>query len=198
MSHPEKPARGPAETWKALEDQAASDEMDRILALGDRALDEELVGLGFDAKAERARSAAMGEKTMKPAEAKRRREIEPLPLKRGARRRSVANRWVFSLAAALGVGVAYLFVVPLLVVQTPVGKPPGPPAGDGGASTMAADELRRAALQACEMANWRECVEGLDRARAVDPAGDGRADVQRWRRAAGPAIEAKDATATDR
>jgi len=185
MSLSEKPNRRPAERWKALEDQAESDEMDRILALGDRELDEELGALGIDAEAERARGAAMGSTAAKTATAKRQRAVEPIPLASRSPRRPIANRWVFSLAAALGVGVAGLFVVPSLIPAHPVQSPPGPQgmASDAAVSANSAEEMRRAAFAECAIGHWRECLQGLDRARDIDPAGDGQADVQ-WRRSA--------------
>jgi RNA polymerase sigma factor (sigma-70 family) len=45
-------------------------------------------------------------------------------------------------------------------------------------------ELRRAALLRCEKAEAEECLAGLERARALDPAGDGASEVVRARAAA--------------
>jgi hypothetical protein len=183
MSLSEKPNRRPAEQLKALEDQAESDEMDRILALGDREIDDELAALGIDAEAERARGAAMGAMAVMTAKAKRRRAVEPIALTSRVPRRPIARRWVFSLAAALGVVVAGLFVGPLWLPAHPVASPPGPPgmSSDAAVSMNAAEEIRRAAFAQCGIGHWRECLQGLDRARDIDPAGDGQADVQ-WRR----------------
>ena len=53
-----------------------------------------------------------------------------------------------------------------------------------------AEPLRRRALERCASAEWRPCVEGLDEARRLDPAGDARPDVQQARQAAGRALTA--------
>ncbi len=45
-------------------------------------------------------------------------------------------------------------------------------------------ELRRRALLRCDRAEDKECLEGLDRARALDPTGDAAAEVVNARRAA--------------
>jgi hypothetical protein len=59
MSSP--PKRTSTETWNALVDQAATDEIERILALSDDELDRELSGTGFDPRTVRARGEAIGE-----------------------------------------------------------------------------------------------------------------------------------------
>jgi hypothetical protein len=120
--------------------------------------------------------------------AKRRRAVEPIPLTSRAPRRPIARRWVFSLAAALGVAVAGFFVGPLWLPAHPVGRPPGPQgmASDAAASANAAVEMRPAAFAECGIGHWQKCLQGLDRARDIDPAGDGQADVQ-WRRSAAQA-----------
>jgi hypothetical protein len=47
------------EAWKAIEELAIEDEMDRILALSDAQLDAELVDAGFDPKEQADKGAAM-------------------------------------------------------------------------------------------------------------------------------------------
>jgi hypothetical protein len=86
-------------------------------------------------------------------------------------------------AAAPAVGVAGLLVVPWWFPSHPAGLTPGPHgvASVVSVSAKAAEEMRRAAFAQCEIGHWRECVQGLDWARDVDPAGEGQADAQ-WRR----------------
>jgi len=48
--------------------------------------------------------------------------------------------------------------------------------------------MRRLALEKCASADWKPCVEGLDEARRLDPAGDARPEVQQARQAAGKAL----------
>jgi hypothetical protein len=54
----EKPRLTPEELWKALEEQADADEMERIAELDDTALDAELRAGGFDPAKVRAEGAA--------------------------------------------------------------------------------------------------------------------------------------------
>ena len=49
--------------------------------------------------------------------------------------------------------------------------------------------LRVEALRACDEAQWRRCLDGLEAARALDPAGDEIGRVQRARQAARDALE---------
>ena len=51
-----------------------------------------------------------------------------------------------------------------------------------------AEPMRRLALEKCATGEWKPCVEGLDEARRLDPAGDARPDVQQARQAAGRAL----------
>ena len=48
--------------------------------------------------------------------------------------------------------------------------------------------MRRLALEKCATGEWKPCVDGLDEARRLDPAGDARPDVQQARQAAGKAL----------
>jgi DNA-directed RNA polymerase specialized sigma24 family protein len=47
-----------------------------------------------------------------------------------------------------------------------------------------AEPMRRLALERCAKSEWSSCLEGLDEARRLDPAGDARPDVQNARQAA--------------
>jgi DNA-directed RNA polymerase specialized sigma24 family protein len=63
-----------------------------------------------------------------------------------------------------------------------------------------AERMRRMAFDACDRAvsesapqastTWQMCLEGLDRAKAIDPRGDGAPNVQEARRAAAKALSA--------
>jgi DNA-directed RNA polymerase specialized sigma24 family protein len=52
-----------------------------------------------------------------------------------------------------------------------------------------AEPMRRLALEKCAGAEWKPCVDGLDEARRLDPAGDARPDVQQARDAAANALK---------
>ncbi len=53
-----------------------------------------------------------------------------------------------------------------------------------------AEPMRRLALEKCAHGEWTPCLDGLDEAKRLDPAGDARHDVQRARRAAEDAKKA--------
>ena len=53
-----------------------------------------------------------------------------------------------------------------------------------------AEPVRRLALEKCAAADWKSCVDGLDDAKRLDPAGDTRPDVQNARKAATDAQKA--------
>jgi len=51
-----------------------------------------------------------------------------------------------------------------------------------------AEGIRKAALEKCAALEWRDCVQGLDEAKRLDPAGDSRPEVKNARAAADKAI----------
>ncbi|CAN5877694.1 hypothetical protein BH11MYX4_BH11MYX4_15390 [soil metagenome] len=53
-----------------------------------------------------------------------------------------------------------------------------------------AEPVRRLALEKCAVADWKSCVDGLDEAKRLDPAGDTVPAVQQARQAAGNALKA--------
>jgi len=53
-----------------------------------------------------------------------------------------------------------------------------------------AEPVRRLALEKCAAADWKACVDGLDEAKRLDPAGDKQPVVQQARQAAGDALTA--------
>jgi hypothetical protein len=57
---------------------------------------------------------------------------------------------------------------------------------------VAAAEWRKKALAACAAKKWSECLDDLDRARALDPAGDDAPAIKAARKKAIDAIVAKD------
>ena len=54
-----------------------------------------------------------------------------------------------------------------------------------------AEPMRRLALEKCVSGEWKPCVDGLDEARRLDPAGDTRPEVQQARQAADKALNAQ-------
>lgn len=55
-----------------------------------------------------------------------------------------------------------------------------------------ADGIRRAALERCAASDWKKCVEGLDEARGLDPAGDSKPEVRKARKDAADAVTVPD------
>ncbi len=87
-------------------------------------------------------------------------------------RKHLRAHWQREIAilAALGVAVAIVFWLrkrePEIIVHDAV--PSDPPA----------ERLRRDALAKCDAAEWRACLDGLDAAKRLDPAGDARTEVR--------------------
>ena len=93
-------------------------------------------------------------------------------------RRHFKENWQreVALLAALGVIVSALVV---FVLRKPEPEPITHEVVD-----PRAEPVRRLALEKCAAADWKNCVEGLDDAKRLDPAGDARPEVQRARQAA--------------
>jgi len=100
-------------------------------------------------------------------------------------RRHFKENWQREVAmlAALGVIVSAIVIYVLRK-----------PEADGGLITHdvvdpRAEPMRRLALEKCASGAFQPCVDGLDEARRLDPAGDARPDVQQAREAAANALK---------
>ena len=107
-------------------------------------------------------------------------------------RKHFRERWAADLAALAALGV----VTVLLVMwwkksrEEPIARP-----DDSGSALpheltpfeRAQDERKRA-LAACDALQWQSCLDGLDRAKALDPAGDAAENVQNARKLAQDAL----------
>lgn len=165
----------PGDVFERIEEQDADDEARRILAMDDAELDRELAAGGFDPAAVRAKGQALGESLMRAAKRAR--------LVRGAKIGAVVGAVV-----AIAVGAAWVLRPPGVM---PIG--PEPPAPSVAPTPGPAPrELRLEATNACDARRWERCVELLDRAAAVDPAGDGTAEVQATRARAAKGVEEED------
>lgn len=101
-------------------------------------------------------------------------------------RKHFRAKWAAQMAAvATLVGIAILAWTWLRKPEPPIARetPVDPDVTRG-------IELRRAALERCNQKAWDECLDGLDRARALDPNGDAAKDVVDARKAAGEAKSA--------
>ena len=145
----------PGDVFERIEEQDADDEARRILAMDDAELDRELAAGGFDPVAVREKGRALGESLMRAAKRAR--------LVKGAKVGAVVGAVV-----AIAIGAAWLLRPP---APLPIGpEPPSPSVvPKAGPSPR---ELRLEAMNACDARQWDRCVELLDQAAAVDPAGD--------------------------
>jgi DNA-directed RNA polymerase specialized sigma24 family protein len=104
-----------------------------------------------------------------------------------AGRRAVRASW--AAYAAVGVLASVSLILWLLHDRDRTAKKtpreeirPDPSAGPQGPTPLQiARDLRRDALHACDIGNYDECLDGLDRAAKVDPAGDASPVVQKAR-----------------
>jgi DNA-directed RNA polymerase specialized sigma24 family protein len=94
-------------------------------------------------------------------------------------RRHFRTRWALEVAALL---VVTLIAVGIALVApkrpTPAPEAEHVPAPPPSSIPVPAEDLRQRALQDCEKGRWQECVEALDEARRLDPAGDALPAVQ--------------------
>jgi len=102
-------------------------------------------------------------------------------------RRFLREHWAMELAAALGllVVVTGLFAYRQHQSQLPIGPEvvrvtPTP--------AEQARRLREGAMVACRAGEWKPCVDDLDRAKVIDPAGDSASEVQEARVGAARAL----------
>jgi RNA polymerase sigma factor (sigma-70 family) len=102
-------------------------------------------------------------------------------------RRHLKSSWAreIALLAALGVVITIAIVVwlkhrnqPEPIAEDPRNVPIDP----------RADEIRKGALEKCAAHEWQRCVDGLDEAKRLDPAGDARPEVKRAREDAAKAL----------
>ncbi len=105
-------------------------------------------------------------------------------------RRWMKERWIAELAAVAAIAVLGFFVYRwLLRAPVEVVREPGPSASPELSPVERAVPIRRAALESCKRAEYQPCLEGLDRARDLDPAGDATEEVQGAREAAKKALD---------
>jgi hypothetical protein len=202
--------RKPQDLWKQLVDEASEEEIDRAASVSVEQAEAELAAAGFDVAAERAKAAAFLDALEHGAEEPREPEVAgaeataPGPPAVAAvaqvappagRRRP--RRAVVLLAAAatvtVGAGVLYAAMHRAPEPALPPPLPPSTPlpAPSPGPDLVAAARLRHQAAAACDAKQWTECLDALDRARAIDAAGDDTAPVRSLRNRANAGLEQK-------
>ena len=197
--------REPAEVWKALVKEAGDDEAEFQRAAGATPdeVDRSLAAKGLDPKAERESAGAWRHEIEQRVAARKRKEAEDRARSRSIRperRTSPAVLWLVAatLGAAVGGGLVYAAMhrapapAPAPAPSTPV-PTPEPPSDDLVATNplVAAETFRRNAFAECNAKQWDTCLAYLDRARALDPAGDQSDRVTKARLEAIKGIEAK-------
>ena len=189
----EKPL-SPAETMRAIAEQAARDAIDEVTSLPEGAVDAELKAAGVDpAEAERRAMAAIeaalagaGGAAEAPAS-----KVVTLPK---AAARAPSRRWVVvgSIAAAAAVAATVGAMNAGRIVEALRGGPEPirpdeypPPTATRREPTPVdkATALRDKAFESCSAHDWDLCAQRLDDAKAMDPAGEERPEVIAARRA---------------
>jgi RNA polymerase sigma factor (sigma-70 family) len=101
-------------------------------------------------------------------------------------RRHFKDNWQRELALLAAVGV----VITILVVWLKKKEGPEPIAHDPNNVPIdpRAEPMRQQALERCAASDWAKCLDGLDQAKRMDPAGDARPEVQRARQDAEKAL----------
>ena len=187
MSTPKKKL-APDEAWDALEKMAVDDEVERVLALSDEDLDEELRKTGANPERVRERGENLGRRLAAEGEARK-----ASPGRAGSAATS-RRRWVAWLAAAT-LGAAVVGVLAVNAGTLVAWFRPLPPIGpdDGGlvprqpSPQDLAETLRGRARAECSRGELEGCERDLDEARALEPAGEARPEVAEMRRIiAGP------------
>jgi len=183
------------ELWDALEQAGDEAELEEALALTPEERRRELVEAGYDLDKIHASAdaffAANPSVAAAATEALARSPAPPAPrapapaavVVAGPPRRRMRPAVVVPIALVLAAGVALAIRAAL---PTPVLI--APPPDDTPAGRAAA--MRADARRACEARRWQTCLDDLDQARSLDPAGDEAPEVQALRRAAGdvPAV----------
>jgi DNA-directed RNA polymerase specialized sigma24 family protein len=114
-------------------------------------------------------------------------------------RRWMKERWAAELAAVALIAVLLVIAWRLLrdPKELPEARPENPPVPTGEPVTPSpeerAEKLRADALEKCDHADWRGCLDGLDEAKAIDPVGDGAPSVQQARERAQNALDLENA-----
>ncbi len=104
-------------------------------------------------------------------------------------RKYFRERWTAQLAAAL---VVLLAVIGATYLFTAKRKPEreivrGVPSADTDPMRIAR-RVRKIALESCRKQEWRECLDGLDRAAGLDPNGDSKEEIRGARAKASEAL----------
>ncbi len=177
------------------EQQDDADEAERILALSDEELDGELREAGLDPKAVRDEGRRLAEHASRATgEGLAGGEAWVSGVVPLAPRRSLSARWTAVLAAAVVVLAASgaLLAPTILATLAKRNEKPiriAPDVSASASSDPSPREIREHAFAACASRRWTVCLDLLDMARGVDPAGDADERVNAARQEAEKALE---------
>ncbi|HEX8792932.1 MAG TPA: hypothetical protein VF765_18430 [Polyangiaceae bacterium] len=201
----EQPKRTPKQALEALEKWAVRDEGERVAAMSDEELDASLEKEGVDPQAARERGAALAAKLMaqraaaapgqgSSAEPPKVASLEAAREKKREGRGGRSLAWLALAAAAAvvallgGGGVIVALNAPEVTPSAPVPSAPephGPPEPSPTAvAQREAEDLRRLAKVDCAAGAWTDCIDKLDQANGLDPAGSAARGVQRMHKEA--------------
>lgn len=170
--------------------------------------EQELAAMGLDPKAEREKASAWRGEIEERIAARRRKEVVDRERARSVRperlRHVPAVAWLVAAVAGAAVGGGAVYVAmeekaprapapsPSQSPQLPAASPtPAPePVESAPPQPISASDLRRDAFGECDAHEWDACLADLDRARALDPAGDGAQAVKDARKRAIAGIRA--------
>ena len=173
--------RNPENIRSLLEQEATDPEIDRVLALSETERRHEIESASAHLAALHAEADRMYEAFLRDEEHRHARVNHARTPVRTLRR-PVWQRRGAIVAAGFSAAASVALAAPRFFSPSLVATP---------SRRTAATELRAMALDTCARERWRACLDGLDEARAEDPAGDGLVEVQRARRAAREALAAQ-------
>jgi hypothetical protein len=180
------------EIWSVLEDQATEDArfermVGEIAALSDDALDDELRQAGYQVADIDTKAEAFARQAARPPAASAVEQKAPRRSHRPPPRRPVVL-WIAAAAtASVGAGLIYASLTrpPPPPPPQPEPMPSTPPQLEPPPSDpVAARDLRTRAAAALDDGHADECLQLLDVARKLDPAGDLTPDTVRMRKRA--------------
>ncbi len=187
--------RTPEEIWSALEKEALDDEQaKRAASVTPDEAARRLAAAGVDVHAVRAEARAFREEMSRRVAERRVARERATKASRRPQRRTVVWLVAAALGVAAGGGLLYarLSRQPLPAPVPPAPTPSAPATEPSGwaSQNIAAEGLRQQAYARCDASDWIGCLERLDEAARIDPAGDAAPAVQQARRKASEGLKA--------
>lgn len=178
--------RTPEQVWRTAVKEAVEEERDFQRAANVTApeAEQELTAMGVDPQVEREKAREWRRELEERVAARKRKEMVDRERVRSMRperaRRVPAIAWLVAAVAGAAVGGGAVYIAmheEHRPAPTPAPAPAPMPAPEPVESAppqlVSAADLRREAFGECQVAEWAACLADLDRARVLDPAGDG-------------------------